>query len=64
MATIAIIRKEFRETVTFSDKPTAETCKHLRAVGFDYDRRNGIWYRKQVNSASADEAAIPTQLTV
>jgi hypothetical protein len=63
-ATPAIIRKEYRETVTFSDRPTAETCKHLRGLGFDYDRRNSLWFRKVVNGFSADETSITQQLEI
>jgi hypothetical protein len=58
MTILAIVRKEFRETITFSDKATADTCKHLRGLGFDYDNRNGVWYRKAITSLSTDEPAI------
>jgi hypothetical protein len=60
--TPAIIRTEHRRTITFSEKPTAEQCRELRAAGYDYDRRNGVWFIHDVVTAAHDAPALITSL--
>jgi hypothetical protein len=52
--TPAIIRTEHGRTITFSEKLSAERCRALRAAGFDYDRRSGVWFVHEVASAASD----------
>ena len=59
----AIIRRDFRESITFENIPTPETTKQLRHLGFDYDRRTGQWYRTDRAGKTTDEQAVVSQLT-
>lgn len=59
----AIIRKEFRENITFAGVPSQETCKQLRKYGFEFDRRTGQWYRNDVQGAATDEQTVVSNLT-
>lgn len=54
----AIVRTEFRETIVFSGIPSAETCKRLRASGFEYSRRDGQWYKRDLRGQVLDESAV------
>lgn len=54
----AIIRKEYRESITFAGIPTPETCKQLRKYGFDFDRKTGQWYRTDTNGTATDEQSV------
>jgi hypothetical protein len=61
MNNVAIIQNETRQTVTFTQKPTPETCKFLRALGFDFDRRANQWYRRESVGTSVNESEVAHQ---
>ena len=63
-ALAAIVRREYRENITFAGIPTAETCRELRRHGFDYDRRTGQWYRNSVSGSATDEQSVVAQIAV
>jgi hypothetical protein len=55
MTNTAIVRKERRESIAFTGVPAAETCRKFRSSGWEYDRRTGQWYRKDVTGTTSNE---------
>ena len=58
MTNAAIVHREFREQITFTETPSAETCKQLRAYGFEYDRKGRQWFRADRKGKTTDEQAV------
>lgn len=57
----AIIRREYREQITFVGIPTPDTTRKLRSLGFDFDRRNGLWFRVNRTGVSISEPEVYSQ---
>lgn len=53
---IAIARQVTTVSITFSEKPSEERRRELKASGFRYE--NGNWYKSDSQSHLADEATV------
>ena len=55
---LVIYNRKSRETLTFANLPSPETCKLLRAKGWDFDKRSAQWFRTSGQLSTLSEASI------
>ena len=53
---IAIARQVTTVSITFTEKPSEERRRELKAAGFKFE--NGNWYKSESQSHFADDATV------